>query len=245
MFEKEFDAVRAKHLTAVLAVAVYAPTVEQAVKWAKARNIRGVSCIAYDHARSVMGSTFVAAVLLDPPQPKAHVPEGLPQALSLAVNALGVDHYTKLITVYRNGVESDEMPLDPKRWFCRECHGLRNGNKCWKCPPGSAGHHPVAIWEDQKMPDIKRIRELAYTVGYAVGEHGSKERDVDLIMAPWREDAVSAEDLVAHLVDGLKTENGPARAYGLKEKPLGRLALNIQINGMYKLLDISIMPRVV
>lgn len=40
------------------------------------------------------------------------------------------------------------------------------------------------------MPPIDRIRELAKEIGYAIGAHGSLERDLDLIAAPWSEEAL-------------------------------------------------------
>lgn len=42
---------------------------------------------------------------------------------------------------------------------------------------------------------LPAIREVARTLGYAVGLHGTMERDYDLIAVPWTEKAVSPDDL--------------------------------------------------
>jgi hypothetical protein len=42
---------------------------------------------------------------------------------------------------------------------------------------------------------IDKVRELAYERGWAIGEHGSLARDIDLIAMPWTKDAVPAADL--------------------------------------------------
>ncbi len=196
---------------------------------------------------SLFGYTYGGAVLVDPPQPKAHVPLGLPNTLLTAASTLGLEHYTELIKIMRNGKLVSEYPLDPTRWWCRECHTTRPltpaPQTCWKCG-GTDGYHPVACCEDQQLPDVNLIRALAKQVGYAIGEHGSRQKDLDVIAAPWTDDAVTANELVAHIADGLKNDNGPCRIYGPEEKPCGRLAYNIQINGAYKLIDISVMPKV-
>lgn len=43
---------------------------------------------------------------------------------------------------------------------------------------------------------IAKIRETAKTLGWAVGEHGSMKRDVDLIVAPWTTSAVPYHDVI-------------------------------------------------
>ena len=80
---------------------------------------------------------------------------------------------------------------------------------------------------------------MAHEVGYSVGVHGSLKRDFDLIAAPWTNEAVGNADLVKHLCAGLNAKiiDGP------EYKPLGRVAVNLQIDGFYKTIDLSIMPR--
>jgi hypothetical protein len=114
---------------------------------------------------------------------------------------------------------------------CRQCGCVFNGHKaralCKVCalPP---------------CPDIEPIRKLAREVGYAVGEHGSKVRDYDLIAALWTDEAVGNYALIEHLCKGLnaKVVDGPSR------KPCGRYAVCIQISDRWlKHIDLSIMPR--
>ena len=124
--------------------------------------------------------------------------------------------------------------LDCKTWPPRFS---RNGETCWKC--GAETFVPHADWEEPALPPVDRIRELAREVGYAIGEHGSKERDLDLIAVPWSESAVGNHDLIQHIAQGLG-----ARIVEIERKPLGRYAATIQMNGWYKNLDLSVCPMV-
>jgi hypothetical protein len=99
--------------------------------------------------------------------------------------------------------------------------------------------NPAPGWEDPKLPDMQMIWKLAREVGYAVGIHGSLKRDFDLIAAPWTDKAVGNADLVAHLCAGLNA----VRIGGPEHKPLGRVAVTLQIDGYIKPIDLSIMPR--
>lgn len=99
--------------------------------------------------------------------------------------------------------------------------------------------NPAAGWEDPRLPDMRLIWKLAREVGYAVGVHGSLRRDFDLIAAPWTDDAVSTTVFVGHMVKGL-----PASIVGVNTvKPHGRVAVTLQIDGWFKPIDLSILPR--
>lgn len=100
--------------------------------------------------------------------------------------------------------------------------------------------NPAPDWEDPKLPDIRLIWKLAREVGYAVGVHGSLKRDFDLIAAPWTDNAVGNAALVEHLCKGLNAR----RVGGPEHKPLGRVAVTLQIDGWYKPIDLSIAPVV-
>jgi hypothetical protein len=120
---------------------------------------------------------------------------------------------------------------------CPKCKAPRKDAKCWKC--GEATFEPCEGWEDPKLPPIDRIRELAHEVGYAIGEHGSKERDLDVIAAPWTDKAVDSVDLLLHISNGLKGKI----LGGIENKPFGRTGTNIQLDGYYKAIDISVCPK--
>ena len=91
-----------------------------------------------------------------------------------------------------------------------------------------------------ELPPIDRIRELAREVGYAIGVHGTQERDLDLIAAPWIEDAVGNYDLIHYIANGLVFNGEPARVIEIERKPRGRYAASIQLNGWYKIIDLSV-----
>ncbi len=86
---------------------------------------------------------------------------------------------------------------------------------------------------------IARIRELAKQVGYAIGVHGSLERDVDLIAVPWTDKAIGNAELIALLekeLPAIRTEHA--------HRPHGRVGVILQGFGR-KWIDLSIMPRIV
>lgn len=69
--------------------------------------------------------------------------------------------------------------------------------------------------------------------------HGSLERDLDLIAAPWVDSAVSQEEFLSRLSEALC-----ARVVQTERKPLGRLAATLQMDGWYRPIDISVAPAV-
>jgi hypothetical protein len=100
--------------------------------------------------------------------------------------------------------------------------------------------NPAKGWTDPRLPDFRLIWATARSAGYSVGLHGSMKRDCDLIAAPWVEDSASPEDLISALCAALN-----ARQVGeIEQKPLGRVAVTLQINGFFKPIDLSIAPRV-
>jgi hypothetical protein len=121
--------------------------------------------------------------------------------------------------------------------WCGRCNSRRKGPFCWKC--GNATYEAARKWSNPRLPSASKVRELAREVGYAIGEHGSKERDLDLIAAPWTDDAVSPDELIGHLCSGLN-----AIEVGRSQKPLGRIAVSLQIDGWFRTIDLSICPAV-
>lgn len=93
-------------------------------------------------------------------------------------------------------------------------------------------------WKDPVLPNFRLIWKIARLAGYAVGLHGSMKRDCDMIAAPWVPEAIPAAELIDKLCQGLN-----ARVVGsVEEKPFGRQAWNLQIDGYVKVIDISVMP---
>lgn len=98
----------------------------------------------------------------------------------------------------------------------------------------------AAGWEDPALPDFRLIWAVARKLGYSIGLHGSMKRDCDLIAAPWTVTAGSDEYLVEALCTCLN-----ARVVGEPEdKPHGRRAWSLQVDGHVKTIDLSVMPRV-
>ena len=105
-----------------------------------------------------------------------------------------------------------------------------------------------ACFYSQLMPGL---REVAFKCGYALGLHGSMNKDLDLIAAPWTEEAVYPERLIECLAahcGGYVPQHGHSFVEGKwvprempGKKPHGRRAWTISFGGdVY--LDISVMP---
>ena len=120
---------------------------------------------------------------------------------------------------------------------CLTCNSPRSVDPCPKC--GTALTKPADGWDWPGLPDIGRIRELAREVGYAIGVHGSLERDLDLIAAPWVADAVGPMELAEHIAYGL---GGNVVDFERQDKPCGRWACNIHTPDWTKMIDLSVMP---
>lgn len=120
--------------------------------------------------------------------------------------------------------------------YCKQCHSPRHDVRCHKCREETIIPHKD--WHFPDLPNVNRVRELARFCGYAIGEHGTKERDLDVIAAPWVEQAVPADILIEFICGGMN-----AKVVSKSEKPLGRKAYSLQVDGYFKILDISVMPR--
>lgn len=91
------------------------------------------------------------------------------------------------------------------------------------------------------VPLIPLLTNAARKVGYALGVHGSFGFDLDLVLIPWTEEAVSPDDLIATLRSALQLSDA-FRTDGPQEKPHGRVAYTLPL-GVGLALDVSIMPR--
>lgn len=91
---------------------------------------------------------------------------------------------------------------------------------------------------------LREARIVARQHGYALAVHGSEQRDLDLIAAPWVDDAAAPEVLAKAIevaVDGFVLQHrDPERTP--TPKPHGRLAWSIHLGGG-PYLDLSVMPR--
>ena len=96
---------------------------------------------------------------------------------------------------------------------------------------------------------LPHLQAVAREHGYALAVHGSMRTDLDLIAAPWTEEATDAETLIEALrssVNGYIAQmEGEGWARNPEEKPCGRRAWSIYFAdaaaGPY--LDVSVMPR--
>lgn len=100
---------------------------------------------------------------------------------------------------------------------------------------------------------IPTIRTAARDHGYAIGLHGSMRRDLDLIAAPWTEEAPADPNVIARAVH-LAACGLEQTAYRWSHKPCGRLATSMPIcwidfeydrSSLLSMghVDLSVMPR--
>lgn len=98
----------------------------------------------------------------------------------------------------------------------------------------------IAVYYLKLLPVI---RKAAAECHYAIGIHGSMERDFDLIAVPWIEQATPAEALVEKIresVGGHIAGRNDGEPWP-RQKAHGRQCWSIQIGGG-AYLDLSIMP---
>lgn len=92
------------------------------------------------------------------------------------------------------------------------------------------------------------LRRIAHANGYAIGLHGSGQRDLDLIAVPWTAEAVTAEELVERLVEACEgTNRAGVLEPGIAERPHGRRSWSIMLSGSqlfyeHPYIDLSVMP---
>ena len=72
---------------------------------------------------------------------------------------------------------------------------------------------------------VQKIREIARSMGWAIGVHGSMKRDIDLIATPWVQDAAGTWDLFEKIRDAIGADHSSAQ--GNLRMPHGRQALMI------------------
>lgn len=105
---------------------------------------------------------------------------------------------------------------------------------------------PIALYY---LGVLDTIRAVARGMGYAVGLHGSLQRDFDLIAVPWSDDAKPAEELVEAIRVAVNGACAPIETSFCK-KPHGRRAWSIYFTdddarrqSTTPIIDLSVMPR--
>ena len=86
-----------------------------------------------------------------------------------------------------------------------------------------------------------RLREVARQHGYALALHGTLAKDLDVLAAPWTEEAVDEGTLVKALVECAGGFIAPGS--GREHKPHGRMAWAIHLGRAGGYIDLSVMPR--
>lgn len=84
------------------------------------------------------------------------------------------------------------------------------------------------------------LQKVAMRRGYALGLHGSMQRDLDLIVIPWTEDADSEEKLLTAIASALGLRGWKGKP---TIKPHGRKAYALCFSDHYYA-DLSIMPLI-
>jgi hypothetical protein len=91
---------------------------------------------------------------------------------------------------------------------------------------------------------LRAAQNAVRNQGYAVAVHGSQVKDLDLIAVPWRDTALSAQDvaeLIAEAIPGFIEKGSP------EAKPHGRLSFTIRPNWHFGFdhwwIDLAVMPR--
>lgn len=110
----------------------------------------------------------------------------------------------------------------------------------------------VHIKRCQRLADelIPWITDAARPHGYAIAVHGSLRRDIDLVAAPWTDEAVDAQVLVDLIVHVVKARNGGVAMLLDNDRPMpcerphGRLCWSIHLGGG-PYIDLSVMPRII
>jgi len=76
---------------------------------------------------------------------------------------------------------------------------------------------------DQDAQVIGRMRDIARRLGWAIGAHGSRQRDLDFIAVPWTAEAVPWRDLYAALVAEVPLWDTEGSRLGHCRGPHGRI----------------------
>ncbi len=117
--------------------------------------------------------------------------------------------------------------------------------------PGGDLTKPGSIRPDEcakRYPEaLLIVTRVAREYGYAIGVHGSRVRDLDLMAMPWVADAKPAIELVAALeaaLGGFVTQRTSEGIEWPRRRPHGRMCWVIHL-GAGPYIDLSVMPLAV
>jgi hypothetical protein len=104
--------------------------------------------------------------------------------------------------------------------------------------------HALPLGYVSMLPTLVRVSKAN---GYALSVHGSLQRDLDLIAVPWTDEATSAAELVAAIIQasGGFLVDRPHSHAGVRDptqKPHNRLEWSIHLGGG-PYIDLSVTPR--
>lgn len=97
----------------------------------------------------------------------------------------------------------------------------------------------ACMWDD--------FRQAAMDCGWALGLHGSLNSDMDIMAMPWVEDAMTADDMISHLIEVCFGGSVWAQPPHFKksdsgDKPNGRVVYTIPIFSDFYL-DINVISK--
>lgn len=124
----------------------------------------------------------------------------------------------------------------PDTWECTIHPGCYHGTRspCPRCVTDSLKiKNPDYV---PPCPDFAPIKAIGKKHGYMIAEHGSKDRDYDLVAVPWTTRASKQKVLINALCNELD-----ASIIGeMERKPHGRLAVILQRDKWEKHWDLSV-----
>ena len=97
----------------------------------------------------------------------------------------------------------------------------------------------ACMWDD--------FRQAAMDCGWALGLHGSLNSDMDIMAMPWIENAMTADEMISHIISTCFGESVWAKEPHFKksqpgDKPNGRIAYTIPIFADFYL-DINVIEK--
>lgn len=97
----------------------------------------------------------------------------------------------------------------------------------------------ACMWDD--------FRQAAMDCGWALGLHGSLNSDMDIMAMPWIENAMTADEMISHMISSCFGESVWAKEPHFKkgqpgDKPNGRIVYTIPIFADFYL-DINVIEK--